>query len=418
MQQKGKFTLTTSARQRQNTLISLFLHMAIIAYGACSCFLYYRQTLWTDGAVYESDLPAHIRMVIEDGWYYSLTAGIYKILYFLPSPNLAIAIFLAAATTGAVYASAALLSTLSGLMPKESPQKASVSDARIRKNLCLLGGLILNLVMPCFIKGFSDGRYIGMQSANIWHNSTYLVMKPLAVLCVILYLQIESRIRQNISVKKLLLFCAALAVTTAVKPSFITVFAPAMLLFLIADLISGVPFGRLFCFGLCVVPSLAVILIQNAILFGASTGEGWTIAPGAVLRMHSGYPAAAAVLSVLFPLLAALFYWKDLLQKTALFICLMGLIGFAELFLFSETGKRAQDGNFMWGYSFSLLLMFAGTLILWWKKLISFLLSRHNAPRLTACRLFFCTVALAYHLYCGLLFFTRLLQGVSYYMWT
>ena len=60
------------------------LHTVIILYGISMVFLFYRQAGWTGGAVYESDLPAHIRMIVEDGWYYSLTAFIYQA--FLSDP--------------------------------------------------------------------------------------------------------------------------------------------------------------------------------------------------------------------------------------------------------------------------------------------------------------------------------------------
>ena len=60
------------------------LHTVIILYGISMVFLFYRQAGWTGGAVYESDLPAHIRMIVEDGWYYSLTAFIYQAFYQIP----------------------------------------------------------------------------------------------------------------------------------------------------------------------------------------------------------------------------------------------------------------------------------------------------------------------------------------------
>ena len=425
--------------KRQNLNVeAILVHLAIIFYGLSACYLYYRQTLWTGGAVFESDLPVHIRMVIVDGWYYSLTALVYKLLYFLPDGNLAIAIFLAGCTMASVYATTVLLQVLRGFFANEAKEELQLFMNVRRQNLYLFGGLALNFVMPCYVTGFSDGRYIGMQSASIWHNSTYIVMKPLAVVCVILYLNLLSKIQEHFQAKELLTFAGMLALTTAVKPSFLTVFAPVMLVFLLIDLIRGVPFGRLFVFGCCVLPSLVVILIQNAILFGGSTGEGWMIAPGAVLRQHSGYPAVAAALSVFFPLLVALFHWKDTRYRVVQFAYLMGMVGFAELFLFSETGKRAQDGNFMWGYSFSLLLVFTMALLTWWKslkQLIGLVVGKPVGGRdsfeakakvpgqsiqawTLAGEVIITTIVLGYHLYCGVLFYGRLLQGVSYYMWT
>ena len=79
------------------------IYVLVVLYGISSAFLYYKQTQWTGGAVYESDLPAHIKMIIVDGWYYSLTAFVYKALYLFDNGALAIAVFLAICTVAAVW---------------------------------------------------------------------------------------------------------------------------------------------------------------------------------------------------------------------------------------------------------------------------------------------------------------------------
>ena len=47
-----------------NNIGKTALHTAIIFYGFSMIFLFYKQTGWSGGAVYESDLPVHIRMII------------------------------------------------------------------------------------------------------------------------------------------------------------------------------------------------------------------------------------------------------------------------------------------------------------------------------------------------------------------
>ena len=43
--------------------------------GAC-IYMYYRFMGWTEGSVYESDLPAHIKLAVDDGLIYSLISFI------------------------------------------------------------------------------------------------------------------------------------------------------------------------------------------------------------------------------------------------------------------------------------------------------------------------------------------------------
>ncbi|MGN0413720.1 MAG: hypothetical protein ACI4FV_11875, partial [Lachnospiraceae bacterium] len=44
------------------------INLGILLYGISMVYLFYKQTQWVDGSVYESDLPAHINMIVEDGW--------------------------------------------------------------------------------------------------------------------------------------------------------------------------------------------------------------------------------------------------------------------------------------------------------------------------------------------------------------
>ncbi|MBR6380806.1 MAG: hypothetical protein IKS07_03905 [Lachnospiraceae bacterium] len=404
------------------------VNACLTAYSLGAFFLYYNQAV-TETPAYESDLPAHIRMAVEDGWAYSLTAFFYRIFYAgQPGGNrgaVLTALFLMLATVASVFLTALLLHEL------PAGKRARLRDLSMEE---LFAGLLCNLVMPCFVTGIADGRYIGMQSASIWHNSTYLVMKPLGLLCLILYLRL-MRDLSGLQAGSWSRFAAALVVTTAVKPSFLLAFAPAMLLFLILDLLKGVPFRKLFYFGCAVLPSLLVILVQNAVLFGSDTGNSFVFAPGEALRLHSAHPLVAAGLSILFPLwmLAGaladgVFGKKTVWKKEEAFLWVMAFVGFGELFFFTESGSRALDGNFSWGYAFTILPLFVWALMRALRGAAGELRSAPASPEgeralgaaallrrgylVMAC-IFFC-----WHLYCGLVFFLRLIRGVSYFMWT
>lgn len=390
------------------------LHALILLYGISMVYLYYKQTQWTDGSVFESDLPAHIKMVIVDGWYYSLTAFVYKILYFLPFADMAIAVFLSLCSIASIYATAWLVFVVqqekSDMLSKEK-----TNGIWQKKSTYLLIGILLNIVMPCYIKGLTDGRYIGMESASIWHNSTYIVMKWLGILSLLAYFRIENQIGKTLDRKKWLQFMLLLTITTGAKPSFLLVFAPMMLVYLIIDLIRNkIPFKRLFLFGCAVLPSLAVIYLQNAILFGKETGNSWTFSPGETLSQHSGYPFIAAVLSVFFPL-TVLVVNLPALKKDRRFLAawLMAVFGFAELFFFCETGSRVNDGNFMWGYSFAILVIFVASVVKWYENL-RVMWKNHLIKMGYLCITGFLFL---WHVYCGIYFYIHLVQGVSYWMW-
>ncbi len=388
----------------QKIIPLLFSQFMVAAYGVAALYLYYRQIQWVDGAVYESDLPAHIKMATETGGVYSLTALLYRILWSLPGGDCLIALVLALFTVGSVFGAAALLGKL-------DPERDRMPG------FYLLAGLLLNLVMPCYIKGFSDGRYIGMQSPSIWHNSTYIVMKCCAIWCMILYLTMEEEIRNGIKKKDWLVFTLALLVTTGVKPSFLVAFAPMMLVILISDLVGGVPFKRLFFFGCSVLPSLGVILLQNALLFGTDSGNSVALIPGQAIAQHTGYPLIVTVLSLFFPLAVAFFHIKKMAQvKWYYSLWIMTAVGFLEYFLLAETGSRSSDGNFLWGYSVAIFLLFLGSLRIWLEDFDARKWAEGNWFEKAG--MICCGILLIWHLYCGVYFFSQLVQGTSYWMWT
>lgn len=431
--------------------LDIAVHILVALYGISLVFLFWKFACWSDGSVYESDLPAHISMM-QEGWFYSLTAGVYYVLYLFPLPiaRILVALFLAVCAVGSIWGCAYLFSIckkkyFGGKSPKENPFSGG-------NMLC---AFILNLVMPIYIKGMSDGRYIGMQSGSIWHNSTYIVMKFLGILCLIVFFELAEKYkkpalalveegmtlpaRYGISVKQWCLFAGLLLLTTATKPSFLIVFAPVMALMLLWDLLHGTPLSRCFFFGLCVVPSLCVILLQNMILFGENTGNGFALAPFAEMQIHSAHPFIAAALSALFPGMMVLYYlvekgfakaWKRKADDTlfpSLVIWGMGFVGFMEYALFSETGGRAGDGNFLWGYSFALFMLFFWALILYKgqfarlgdQKQFKHVNYKKFALHRKLCKVYLVLagIVLATHLYGGIYFYFNLLQGVSYWMW-
>lgn len=363
-------------------------------------YLYYMQSiqpLVTEVRIFESDLPFHISMIIDDGWYYSFTAYAYQLLYLLAGGStVLIAGFLALVSVGTVFATKKLLCVL---------------------NVCnvntLVAALVLNFVMPCYVPVAGQYRYVSYQSGNLWHNSTYLCMRLVAVVCMILYLEMAEAYKEKIEWKKWLWFAVSLIICTGIKPSFLTVFAPAMALKLLYDLIKKVPFKNIFLFGCSVLPACGVVLWQNAVLFGEDTGQGFTISPWQTFSLHADRPKVAVLCSLAFPIVLTICLLRELRKDSKFFFAwLMAGIGFVEALLLVETGSRANDGNFLWGYCFAIFYLFVMCLVKW-QEVIGTIKS---APLWKKACFLVCGVVLVYHLYCGCEFFIRLLLGETYFM--
>ena len=382
-------------------IFSILVALTVV-YGIACAWLYYHQLFFTEGGLFESDLPFHVSMAVEDHWFYSFTAVLYQLFYLTPMGNELTALFLAVVSVATVFATYQLLQQLTG--------------GNYFPGMMLFFAVLGNFIMPFFLKWAHFQRYIGYQSASIWHNSTYACMKLLGILTFGYFLKLCGKYRDGLTAKEWISFAVLLILCNGVKPSFCMMFAPAMAVFLLAELFRKVPFRRVFLFGLAVVPSLLVIVWQNLVLFGEDTGNGILIKPGYALFMRGTHPKVTFLLSIAFPLLVLLFTLKDLgKDRLYRFVWLMWLFGFLEIFLFTEAGSRAKDSNFFWGYS--MAIFFVNLIAMC--KLLAKSQCREGIWKHRIIRYGFTVsgaVCLAYQVWCGVYFFTELLKGNSYWM--
>ena len=409
-----------------DTIVSLVSTLAFTFYCFSLVLLHFNQTRYPETGLYESDLFAHISMAL-DGWGYSIMAIVFRLLSNLP-------------TFGFYFSIAAILAAFEAFTIALTFIFLRQND--IEKKVALIASFVSGFVMPMCVKAIQPYRYIGYQSPSIWHNSTYIVMKFFALLCVILYLAISAKYKDEMKASKVIAFALLLALTTAVKTNFTLIFAPAALVFLIIDMILKVPFKRIFLCALTVIPSIAVILFQNIVLFGESSGNGIVIDPLYSVYLRAEKPYFTMVLSAAFPVAVLLFNFIPVIKDTLsdlkerngklkhrafLFSWCMWFVGVSELLLLREVGNRALDDNFAWGYDFCLFLLFVVSIIYFVnnvKTLFEMIKENKKGEKgktativISSMYLSVTLLMLIYHTFCGVYFFVRLSQGVSYFMY-
>ena len=392
--------------QRNNKVWQVLSLLVLAAYGVACFYLHYMQSIQPaeyENRYFQSDLPYHISMIIEDGWYYSFTAYVYQILYVLGgNSGVLIAVFLTGMSVGTVLLTKKLLALEDG--PKEKELSLTVQ------------ALMCNLVMAFFLPLAGKYRYVSYQNGNLWHNSTYLVMRLIGMATLLYYFRLEKTYGERISAKNWFILTALLAVGTGVKPSFLTVFAPALALKLLWDLFHRVRFRQIFLLGCTVLPSLGVMLWQNAVLFGQDTGNGFHFAPWYTFSLHADRPKAAVLCSLAFPLVVALFSLKKIFSdKQYFFAWMMTGIGFFEALLLAETGSRSRDGNFLWGYLFALFFLYVYSFRVF-KEMLLTRREEKDTKVVSWIPVALCGLVFLYQLYCGVYFFLRLLGGETYFM--
>lgn len=398
--------------------------LLLTAYAVSLVILHFNQTQYPITHTYESDLFAHIEMAM-DGWGYSITALIFRLCSLLPGKLF-------------YFAIAALL-TICEITTITLTFLFSYKQTK-NKNVSLSIAAISSFVMPMFIVWVQPYRYAGYQSPSIWHNSTYIVMKFLGLLGLMVYLGLCVKLKDELSIGKLIAFSLLLALTTSVKTNFILIFAPAAFIFLIIDIYFKVPIKRIILCALTLIPSIGVILFQKYVLFGADTGNGITIDPLYSVYLRTGQPYFTMILSAAFPVFVFLFNIFSVLKDTVkdfktrdvlrhrvfLLSWTLWSVAFAELILLRETGARELDDNFAWGYDFALFLVFVISLIYFVKNMTSLkrLITENKNEKknvsvivLNILYVLAALIILFYHLYCGIYFFIRLLGGATFFMY-
>ena len=403
---------------KQKKISYLVFGFFVLVYMGICFYLYYNQLDFPVTGKFEADTPFHVSMAVEDHFFYSLTSYIYWLLAKLPWGNGWIALFLSDITASTVILTYLLLKKV-----------ASFYEISLREHKFYILSFATNILIAFYVKAVNKQRYIGYTSANMWHNSTYICMRFMAVLTLILFIKIYE---EGLSVKNFVWFTVALTVTTAIKPSFLTVFAPVMAIELLWDLCKKKkPFKKVLFFALSVVPSLLVIVLQSLVLFGGETGNGYAISPFTALSQRGDHPKAALVVSIVFPLLVLLYHIKDFWKDRIYFgSILIWLFGFLEVFLFTETGSRSGDQNFMWGYSIALFIWFLESVIVLNKDLCK--LEEDRIVRFSTeekqtgwvnitfifrdVYLFLTALALLWHVSSGIWYLSLLLKGATYFI--
>ena len=271
------------------------------------------------------------------------------------------------------------------------------------------------------------------------------MMMPLAVLALLLFFRIRERYFRRIAPGQWLLLSLAFLASAWAKPSFIMIFYPLMAAILLRDLI----FGRRECgsvgrrfrsvliLGCSALPGMVYFLYLNKAMFGgasgtagagaseaagaaasaaASGGDGSVIIQFGRAYFNQDFSVPLSLLAgLLFPLLVLLFNLPALRDIRYASGWLLLLIGIAEHFTFSETGRRAAHGNFAWGKKAGAYLLF---LLSIWKFAENCRDPQFLQRRPGLRRLYFVLglVLLGLHVVCQLYYFQLLLRGHHYMM--
>ncbi|MEH2956998.1 hypothetical protein [Candidatus Merdisoma sp. JLR.KK006] len=314
-----------------------------------------------------SDFATHSSWAVGE-----FTDPLYDKFYSYPVWHLAVRIVNRLLPIGREYAGALVTACCIGLLAAILYQFLwkELKEQLSKMNIVFLtiGLLILTaLYMPWFNREV----YLGQSSPTIWHNPTNMAVKPVSLIAFLYFLKLYPE-KEREKWFDFAGFAAILLLSCFVKPSFMQGFLPAVVLFLLLELIrtKGESFWISLKLGAAFIPSGIYFLIQFFSVFGEGTDRGIGLQPFAVMKLDTAHPLISMVQAVAFPLFVLCIFggkqiWKD---KPLLFSLLFYLTSLLEFILLIEVNEPAS-GNFEWGLQLAMFTFFVMTAVRFYQQI-------------------------------------------------
>lgn len=286
-----------------------------------------------------SDMPAHIALALGHNDY-SLASYIVRVLWALFGEARGQTLLSLVLTANQLLGVLTVCFLLRRMFPA------------LDTALALPAAILAHVCGPWILPGQTE-MYLGVYNGNVLHNMTLLFSRTPVPLVLLFFFRLWDAREGRLRLTDWLGLALTLMLSTLFKPSFLGAFAPAVLVMLIWDFIKtrARGFKNEFLIGCAVLPSAAVLLWSSSVLFAedfAGTSSGVALRAltlGGLLSLLVMY-----LRGLLLPL------WSHFTQgvrerERGHLRIVWGILGVAilEALTLTETGFRANDGNFEWG---------------------------------------------------------------------
>lgn len=419
--------------RRRNRIIDIAVFIILLAsVSAVTLVLFYRQTMGNPGS-YHSDMKAYILEMqgLESGYEfpYPIFFKLGALIHLFAPPELSVAIAtmllngLGIIVTKLAFNHLTLQVLEDGLILCRREQRADKSWlAGIVVSMAVTGLFFVSMLYPptgIYLPGIRF-KYLGVFTANPFHNATFMAARPFAVLAFLWYVKLLPVYEQGEhKTADYVLFAVFLLLATMTKPSFTLVMVSTAGLIMLFRLFRAkfrnfIPTVQL---GLCFVPTFLDLLYQFKGVFVPVEGEegGLGFCFGEVWMQYTSNFVLAVGLAVGFPLLVLVLNYKECRKNTLLcFSWQLYLVSFAEAFFLYEKGFRKYDFNFSWGYMYGIFFCHFCALVIVIRKTAEAVSGRTGQGK--AVILLVCQwLAFLGHVVCGLFYFKTLFGGAMYY---
>jgi hypothetical protein len=249
------------------------------------------------------------------------------------------------------------------------------------------------------IAAFNHHWYYGFLVPNLYHNASFLLVKPIALLHFVLLGVALQREENKFSTWFGLI--GLLVLSAISKPNYLLCVVPASVLWYAYLRSRGSANMRVLLFGV-LLPGAVILLAQYLFTYyyGSVDTEhaSIVIAPFAALATHSTFLFWKFLLSIAFPLALLVLCWKRAMGDTLLVgAWLVFIVACCFAYFFAEDGLRLSHMNFVWGAHIAVFLLFTYSTMFYLgirKSLKGYAIQRYVLP-----------AVLGLHVLCGVIWF-------------
>lgn len=390
----------------------LFLAASVVTF-----ILFYHQTTGNEG-FYHSDMKAYILEMqgLDSGYSfpYPIFFKLSAFIHLFVEPELAVAIATLLLNSGAMVILKLALNHYT-LQQLEGAFAKNKWMAGVLVSFVTISLFFVSMLFPpegIYLPGIPY-NYLGVFTANPFHNATYMAARPFTILAFFAYVRLLDSYEQGFGGrwKDYVLFSLFLLLATMTKPSFTIVLVGAAGLIMLWRMFRSrfqnfVPTIQL---GLCFIPTFIDLLYQFGGVFVPQEGEegGIGFCVGKIWNLYTDNLPLAICLGVGFPLAVLVLNFKELKNNTLFrFSWQIYIMSFLMAFFIYEKGFRWADFNFSWGYMCGIFFAFVGAVTL---------LLQRTAEKRRWWWLALQWLPFLWHVVCGLYYFAGIAQGRMYY---
>jgi hypothetical protein len=277
----------------------------------------------------------------------------------------------------------------------------SITD-RSKRYIIMVFSFVVLLVGPLFLFTYPDRQYFGYITGNPYHNPSFLVMRPLALL---FFLFICKRLYEKSNWLDIFLGSFVFILATLAKPNFTLSFIPSV--FITVMLLRFREIKKinikLLIIAMVVVP-VSVLLAQYTIMYTGNQGDRIIFSPFQAILIqvpNIGSVVFFTILSIVFPILTLLLYWKTVRNELPFQLAWVNFgVSILMAYLLAEQSDTGSI-NFWWTPMIAVFLLFIVSIRHYLKEILSTIELKRKANIKEIVLGGF----LSLHLICGILFY-------------